>query len=225
MITTRRSEINMSIQKFLNEKIDDNMPVERMVQIYISEKDMSIERFLGKGHFGEAYLTTDEKVIKVTKDAREAYAALKVEGMCNENVVTIFNVEQLTDKYFVIEQEFTNHDSNADELYWELSSVVDNNGFEDINELLSSDILGDLVIDDNLMDVINQLKNAESFMLKLGIKCGGLDMQADNFSYVDGKIKTFDNIASYLKQQDARELIKKEFNISPQDKSENKIKP
>ena len=61
-------------------------------------------------------------------------------------------------------------------------------------------------------------------MESLGIGSGGVDMQADNYSYIDGKIKTFDNMDSTLRQDEARELINKILNPTLKNDAKNERK-
>lgn len=219
----------MTIKNFIEEKIKENLPADQMAQVYAQSKVESVIEYLGKGTFGDAYLTSSSSVIKITRDNREVYAAMKLIGLSSEHVVSIKEIVPISDQKTIIYQEYAENNSQADDLFWELSSISDANGFEDINELINHNNIEDCVFEEHLLNVIEQFKEAESFMLNAGIKSGGLDLQTDNFSYINGKIKTFDNIDASLTQKEAKLLIKKENNsIIKLDKNkdgQNKRKP
>ena len=214
----------MSENTEFDKPIEDNTSEGYIALKYAHEKGLEIDKYLGKGHFGEAYLTKDSKVIKVTKDAREAYTGLLLMDNGHDNIVDIFNVEKLSEKWFVIEQEYTNHNYDADELYWGLTNIIDEHGYESISELLEESKFHKFTPDEELISALTQLKEAKEHMESLGIGSGGVDMQADNYSYIDGKIKTFDNMDSTLRQDEARELINKILNPTLKNDAKNKRK-
>jgi hypothetical protein len=208
-----------NIENYLIAKCKGNTSDELLAQEYAKIKNKKISTYLGKGHFGSAFLTEDNFVIKITTDIREAYTALQIVGKEHDNVAAIFSVDKVMESKYAIEQEYVPHDSNADELYWELTSIVDRNGFEDINELLDQENIGELV-DENLHEILKQFKSAENFMRANGVEDGGLDLQSDNFSFNNGKIKVFDSSTRIL----SKEQIKNKLDVFFNNKRKAKIK-
>ncbi len=75
-----------------------------------------IEHFLGKGFWGAVYLLTDNTVLKITRDEKEARTSASIIGKHNSCIVDIFQVYGLsicrlrTPYYFIVRE---NIDTNA----------------------------------------------------------------------------------------------------------------
>lgn len=174
--------------------------------------NQSIVKYLGKGTYGEAYLTSNNTVLKVTKDHCETLAALKMIGKKHENVVDIYSVHKLPENLFLIEQEALDHNTDADRLYWELVSIADHSGLENITELVQQDeSFINNVPDENLRSVLFQMKSAMKHLNDLGIEGDALDLQTDNMAFNDGHITVFDNRYDALTKTAAFEKIQKDY--------------
>lgn len=187
------------------------MALELYAQAFAKLKNQTITQYLGKGHFGEAYLTSENTVLKITKDHCETLAALMMIGHKHNHVVTIFEVQKLPGELFIIEQEYLNHNSDADALYWQLTNIADSSGAE-ISDLIQQDLLEfEGFIDDELFNIIPQFRSAMDHLNTIGINGNALDFGSDNFTIVNGHITVFDNRFDTLTKSAALEKIKTNY--------------
>lgn len=185
------------------------MAHELYAQAFAKLKNQTITEFLGKGHFGEAYLTSANTVLKVTKDHCETLAALKMIGHQHDNVVDIYNVQKLPNELFIIEQQYLDHNSDADMLYWQLRDVADHAGVE-LDELIAYEP-DEIIAETELVNYITQLKAAMDHLNSIGIKGAAIDMASDNFAIDNGHITVFDNRFDSFTKIKALDVIKQEF--------------
>ena len=130
-----------------------------------------ITRMLGTGNFGEAYLSDKNTVYKITKDCCEALTAAKIKDNPNELFAQIHNVKRLTPDTYLITQEYVNHDTNADALFWDISNEADRAGLS-IEEIIteSFDEVIHEIHNDNVRSSLNSIKKASDYLKSLGIE-------------------------------------------------------
>jgi hypothetical protein len=80
--------------------------LEPLANEYAALHKVSIAKKLGSGSYGQAFLTDNNKVIKITRDKVEFAYALKLRGINNEYVANIFHCHRFDDNHFAIMQEF-----------------------------------------------------------------------------------------------------------------------
>lgn len=186
------------------------MSLEAYAHACAKQKGQHITKMLGKGQFGYAYQAGDGHVYKITKDDCEVLAAAKLRNNPNPLFVDIYDVKKIGGDYYLIEQSFTEHNSDADALFWAMSNIADHIGVE-IGELLTDEFnqIMDYTADDELLIAARQLRDAIEHMQSIGIDGDGIDLGSDNYSYVDGKITLFDSRAAELSREEAREQLAK----------------
>lgn len=76
---------------------------------YADKNGVSIEKRLGSGNWGVAYLTNDGCVIKATSDPAEVYNSIQLKGKELYNVANIYDVSySMNDEIALIKQEKVN---------------------------------------------------------------------------------------------------------------------
>lgn len=75
-------------------------------EFYATSIGTEIDSFLASGDFGEAYLTTDNKVIKITSDVSEFVVADSLKHRNYENTVDIYDTAIFDSGVMVVYQEF-----------------------------------------------------------------------------------------------------------------------
>lgn len=93
--------------------MEENIRLKNVLQ-YFSLK--SIKRSLGKGRFGEAFLTNQNTVLKLTIDKREFITAKTIQGLKLNNIVNVISCSSFkaldvyhnADIYYGIHQEYLN---------------------------------------------------------------------------------------------------------------------
>ncbi len=73
---------------------------------YASSLGLEVDGHLGSGEFGHAYLTNDERVIKVTTDETEWENAKKLVGEKFRNVADVYHVNSSSDPYWAYLLEY-----------------------------------------------------------------------------------------------------------------------
>lgn len=108
---------------------------------------LTIKAFLGNGDNGEAYLTNDNRVIKITHDAKEFEIAEILAGEEHEHIVRIDKAACLDEDFYGILQERLKIDESFQaEMYEELvlESTYQNLSIVDLADLDEDDFTSDL---------------------------------------------------------------------------------
>lgn len=72
---------------------------------WANEIGIEIDGYLGSGESGLAYLTSDNKVMKITNHKAEFVLAMKIKGLVNKNVVDVYDTKYLDDDRMMILME------------------------------------------------------------------------------------------------------------------------
>ncbi len=168
----------------------------------------TIVKMLGKGNFGEAYLSDNNNVYKITSDNCEALLAIKIKDSPSEYFAKVHEVKKIGLDAYLIKQEYVDHNSLSDDLYWEISGAADRIGYS-IEEIIDEyfDECIDEVDDPSHRAAFEQIKAASDTLRKLGVVGIGVDCQNDNFAVTETGLKFFDCRDQALSQDEAKELI------------------
>ena len=136
---------------------------------FSKQKGKKIVKFLGSGEHGNAYLTDDDKVIKVTTDKSEYFESKKLVGkdpVHLPNIYDCYTVEskKLTTSVWVILLEYVRHYRKDQEFLWYALS----DAFEDQLSLDLMDELSSLQVNHNsakeMVDLMNHLDVPEDVL-------------------------------------------------------------
>ncbi|NOQ23150.1 MAG: hypothetical protein GQ565_10955 [Candidatus Aegiribacteria sp.] len=101
--------------------ICDGDSIEFVSRICEAEGIPRIEHFLGKGFWGAVYMLTNNTVLKITRDEKEARTSASIIGKHNSCIVDIFQVYRLsicrlrTPYYFIVRENIDTHGMLGDE--------------------------------------------------------------------------------------------------------------
>lgn len=101
--------------------IPDNDCIEFVSRICEVKGIPPIKQFLGKGFWGAVYMLTDDTVLKITKDEKEAQTCASINGKHNSCIVDIFQVYWVsinklkTPYYFIIRENIDTNEMFSDE--------------------------------------------------------------------------------------------------------------
>lgn len=149
--------------------------------------------YIGSGDFGEAYLTKDNKVLKITtSDTEYKYAKdLVNHNKQFPNFVDIYDVGKEDNEYYIL-QEYLEENSKIEDMYYELSNILEE-ADSNINELpyFDEDDLKEPP-DKKLQKFMDELTNIVSDAIRLTGK-HSVDISPDNLGYdKSNKLKLFD---------------------------------
>lgn len=127
-----------------------------------------IKKFLGKGAYGYAFLTDDNKVLKITKDHTEALAMIRFKNLNSVHFPKVYSINKikigLDKEYFIILKEFIFHNQKYA------------NNIKQITQLLQDYVIkfADLSPDNKfpssyyalIRELIDENLNKESFIIK-----------------------------------------------------------
>lgn len=181
------------------------MSIDAYAEAWAHLKGQKINRLLGFGQFGKAYLADNGRVYKITRDDCEALASAILKENPNDLFVEIYDVKKTGGDFYIIEQEFTEHTSEADALFWEMMSASDRIGSEGICEMLidhASEM--ECILDKDSLLAAKQLLEAREHCRSFGVIGDGIDLASDNYSYIDKKIKLFDCRDNGLSKNEAK---------------------
>jgi serine/threonine protein kinase len=140
--------------------------------------------WLGKGDFGNAYLTPDKKVIKDTTDKKEYAIAQQLLNIVNGPFAKIYDAQQINNSYFML-QEYVYTDSRIEDLY----NMAENYAYEQGEDVETVDI--EDLEDEELKKFIDELQWIYDFQRRIGIM--GTDIKPENLGYnADGELICFD---------------------------------
>lgn len=156
------------------------------LETFCNKHDYNYEElsWLGKGDFGEAYLTPDNKVVKVTTDKKECSIAKELMNQVNGPFAKVFLVEIINGSCFIL-QEYVDTNSEIEDLYYQAENYVQEQG-EDIETIDIDDIE-----DNTLKQFIDELQWIYDFQRRMGIM--GADIRPENLGRnSDGELVCFD---------------------------------
>lgn len=169
---------------------------------------------LGKGNFGEAFLSNKNFVIKVTKDKAE-YLTVKNKILLNDNINGVitpqyFKVEQYNNYYLIVMEKVKNIS------FTEKENIIINKFKELIFSFLKLDKDISLVIenikekikDSKLKSILLNLTNIITKLNNFGIN--NVDIQENNIGMIGNKYVVFDVVdEKYLNENTLESFIKK----------------
>lgn len=170
--------------------------------------DTKIVKFLGSGEHGNAYLTDNDRVIKVTTDKSEYDESRRLIGKDPIHLPKIYDCYTVESKnlitpMWVIYLEYVRHNRKEQEhLWWELVNAFEDDLHLDFMDELSSyqvnhnstdemvDLLNHLNIGEDVVDYYGQIINMIDEMKKYGIK--SIDYGPNNFGFRNNTLVFFD---------------------------------
>lgn len=179
------------------------------VAIKFSKKTpYKVTKFIGTGEHGDAYLTEDDKVVKITTDKSEYDESRKLIGKTPTHLPIIydcFTVEskRLTRPLWIIVLEHLKHKRKEQELLWYgLSDAFEEQLKLDLLEVIESyqvdmistnemvDYMNHLDINDRILNYYGQIIKMIDEMKKYGIK--SIDYGPNNFGFRGDTLVFFD---------------------------------
>lgn len=149
--------------------------------------------YMGSGDFGEAYSIGDGRVLKKTSSLKEFEIATElvgkvIPGLANIYSVGIVKLYNYPENYYIILEELE-EDSSIEDMWYELSNILDEQGF-DISTLhyIDSEELG---LEDDMISFINNIEDIYRACRNNGIV--NPDIRPENLGRDKrGDIKLFD---------------------------------
>lgn len=96
-----------------------------------------IEQWVGDGDFGEAYLTTCGKILKVTSDKEEFVAASRIEGAEDEHLIEIYKTDSYNNDLVILMECLDTE--NIEDLFNEIINATGEDGIEALEFASSED--------------------------------------------------------------------------------------
>ncbi|MFS1430087.1 hypothetical protein LMH73_023990 [Vibrio splendidus] len=157
-----------------------------------------MDYYLDSGDFGEAFLTTDNRVIKITSNVNEACCCAMTLNKKNEHLINVYDVKIFPNGSFGILMDYVEQPSELENAFHELQNIgeimgytlleIDEDDFDDFDELEGVELSEDA---SKLLEALS----AGSFEAR---KCGfePTDIKFENSGVTkDGKIVMFDHLA------------------------------
>ena len=169
----------------LNEKITKH---DFLKKNNIIEDDLN---YLGRGDFGEAYSTGDGRVVKTTNSKSEYEIAKEMVNKKYDGFTSIYDVNELDKFGYIILMEELDIDSDIEDLYYELSSLLESQSLpiQYIHYFDEDEYNGE--ISDELRDFMNGIEEINSSYRMIGIEAS--DVRPENLGYDrEGNLKAFD---------------------------------
>lgn len=129
-----------------------------------------IDSYLGSGEFGEAYLTIDDKVIKITPSESEASFAKEISGKQIPHIVNIYNVIQLNNNLYAIYQEYLNTEDQSIEYHFHQALELFDMYSSDFQHFDIDDVEDPESIDPGLVKFIDEIGWAITMAQRNGIQ-------------------------------------------------------
>jgi len=151
--------------------------------------------WLGSGDFGNAYETEDSRVVKITTSKSEFSIAKQLIGKAKQfsSMAEIYDAADTKEGYIIL-QELLNIDSDIENLYYEMSELLETQGLPpqyvgNFDEDEYEDEYGE--ISEELKEFINGVYGISVDYRNLGIMAS--DIRPENMGYDDdGNLKAFD---------------------------------
>jgi len=179
--------------------------INKRILLLIENQVISIENFyrnhnidpdelsyLGSGDFGEAYITEDGRVVKITSSNSEFDIAKSLIGKAHlfTNFVEIYDAE-ITSIGMTILMEGVDQDSEIEDMFYTVTEILETQGLpiQYIGHFDEDEY--DIEIPSEVADFMHQLENVNSDYRRLGIEAS--DIRPENMGYSeDGTLKAFD---------------------------------
>lgn len=184
-------KITESELKNLIKKVVKELKEETMANFYAKHSiDPEEMTYLGKGDFGEAYSIGNGMVLKITSSKSEFNLAKELQTNPREALVRIYDTEIVDNNMMIIEEELE-EDSNVEDLFYQLLSILDEQGLPiqymgnlDIDELNEQP-------DEEMIRFMDQIDDINRAYRSLGIEAS--DIRPENLGYDKNRIlKAFD---------------------------------
>lgn len=184
-------KITESELKNLIKKVVKELKEETMANFYSKHNiDPEEMTYLGKGDFGEAYSIGNGMVLKITSSKSEFNLAKELQTNPREALVRIYDTEIVDNNMMIIEEELE-EDSNVEDLFYQLLSILDEQGLPiqymgnlDIDELNEQP-------DEEMIRFMDQIDDINRAYRSLGIEAS--DIRPENLGYDKNRIlKAFD---------------------------------
>lgn len=178
--------IETAVRRSLNE--DTKTMADFYLENNIDPDELS---YLGRGDFGEAYSIGDGRVLKKTSSKNEFNLAKEMEGKnipALDSLAKIYKTDIVNGKMLIILEELI-EDSNIEDLFYELESLLDEQGLP-VQYIDHLDTDG-IEISKELQSFMGGLDGVIRAYRYLGVEAS--DIRPENMGYsVDGKLKAFD---------------------------------
>lgn len=147
--------------------------------------------YMGSGDFGEGYDIGDGRVLKITSSKSEFRIAKSLVGKdipALDGFVNFYFADIVDGSYYII-MERLDEDSDIEDLYWELTNLLEEQGLP--IQYLSHLDTDDLDLNDEMLKFISDMEDVNHSYRYLGIEAS--DIKPDNLGVdSNGKIKAFD---------------------------------
>lgn len=174
------------------------MSLKDVAEFYANKLGTKIEEYVGGGIFGEAFLTLDDKVIKITTSKEEASTAYNLIGKKIPHIADYYYVHKIKNgkrELYGILMESLFHDDDLSYLFYEMKNVlnmleaddVEDIDLDDLDKLIESGI----DIDDEVIAFIEEYKEIKRVIRNNGIN--NTDYSPYNMGYKkNGQLAIFD---------------------------------
>lgn len=192
---------HINMKKFIKKLLREGLINENEVKTYESKNEFYLVNdinpdnlsYLGSGDFGEAYSIGDGRVLKKTSSLKEFEIATElvgkiIPGLANIYSVGIVKLYNYPANYYIILEELE-EDSSIEDMWYELSNILDEQGF-DISTLhyIDSEELG---LENDMILFINSIEDIYRACANNGIDIP--DIRPENLGRDErGDIKLFD---------------------------------
>ena len=192
---------HINMKKFIKKLLREGLINETEVKTYESKNEFYLVNdinpdnlsYLGSGDFGEAYSIGDGRVLKKTSSLKEFEIATElvgkiIPGLANIYSVGIVKLYNYPANYYIILEELE-EDSSIEDMWYELSNILDEKGF-DISTLhyIDSEELG---LENDMILFINSIEDIYRACANNGIDIP--DIRPENLGRDErGDIKLFD---------------------------------
>ena len=183
-----RNIIKEEIESFLKEEEKGMSKDEFFSSFNIDPEEL---RELGSGDFGTAYSTGDGRVLKDTRSKSEFDFAKQLAGKkvpALDGFVDYYFAGIVDGNHYILMEE-VDEDSSIDDKWYEVESLLSNEGFPmQYVHMLDID---ELDLEDDIVEFISDIEDVNSSYRYLGVEAS--DIKPDNLGYdKSGKLKAFD---------------------------------
>jgi hypothetical protein len=183
-------EVKRIIEKLTKELLEENI---KSIDDFYLENNINPDNlsYLGSGDFGEAYSIGDGRVLKKTSSKNEFNLAKQMENVnipVLDSFAKIYKTDIIGGQMFIILEELE-EDSHIDDLYYELSGYLEEQGIpiQYVGHLDTDEI----EMSEELKNFMNDLDDIIRAYRYLGVEAS--DIRPENMGYSkDGKVKAFD---------------------------------
>lgn len=161
----------------------------RYVEDWAEAQGLEVEGWFGSGEFGEAYLTSCGKIIKITSDIKEFSAAYNLQGTKSDYLVDIYKAELTEDDHLFILMQAVDTDG-IDDIFSQALDVVQEYAFGEWEYFDPDELPDDFVCDDNVLAMIDEISTSIFELKQRGIDLP--DVHDGNIGMKNGRYVLFD---------------------------------